>query len=285
MAALGLDGILLDGGADGFSLTTTADFLTLQTSSEAVDGLASSEGNLSRFRLGVEASRPVSLANGSSLLPSMEIGIRQDSGDVETGFGMELGAGLSWNHPQQGISADLTGRTLLSHAEEDFQEQGLALSFNWDPNPTDRGPSFSVSHSLGAATAGGLDALLNPTAIQVLNADPQRNGQHRFEATLAYGLPVFNNRLTMTPGIGLALASDTTFYRLLWALRPYADQPGHTAQDWHLSLEAERQETSTPDTPVEHSVGLNFSLAGGPADVVKASVLGAALVTVLSFLF
>ncbi|MYC50086.1 MAG: hypothetical protein F4X50_07380 [Synechococcus sp. SB0662_bin_14] len=259
MAALGLDGILLDGGADGFSLTTTADFLTLETTSEAVDGLASSQGNLSRFRLGLAATRPFHLSNGSSLLPSMEIGIRQDSGDVETGFGMELGAGLLWNHPQQGISADLKGRTLLSHAEEHFQEQGLALSFSWDPNPTDRGPSFSVSHSLGAATAGGLDALLNPTAIQVLNADPQRNGGQHFEATLAYGLPVFNNRLTMTPGIGLALASDTTSYRLLWALRPYADHTEHTAQDWQLSLEAERQQRSSTGVAVDHSLGINFS--------------------------
>ncbi|MYC49733.1 MAG: hypothetical protein F4X50_05490 [Synechococcus sp. SB0662_bin_14] len=255
---MGLDGILLDGGADGVSLTTTADFLTLETTSEAVDGLASSEGNLSRFRLGLAATRPFHLSNGSSLLPSMEIGIRQDSGDVETGFGMELGAGLLWNHPQQGISADLKGRTLLSHAEEHFQEQGLALSFSWDPNPTDRGPSFSVSHSLGAAAEGGLDALLNPVALDVLDADPQRNGAHHFEATLAYGLPAFGDRLTMTPGIGLALASDSRTYRLLWALKPYAPQPGHTAQDWQLSLEGQRQETSSADAAVDHSLGLRF---------------------------
>ncbi|MXW40833.1 MAG: hypothetical protein F4Z75_06810 [Synechococcus sp. SB0668_bin_15] len=63
----------------------------------------------------------------------------------------------------------------------------------------------------------------------------------------------------MTPGIGLALASDTISYRLLWALRPYADQPGHTAQDWHLSLEAERQQRSSTGVAVDHSLGINFS--------------------------
>ncbi|MXW40371.1 MAG: hypothetical protein F4Z75_04325 [Synechococcus sp. SB0668_bin_15] len=172
---------------------------------------------------------------------------------------MELGAGLSWNHPQQGISADLTGRTLLSHAEEDFQEQGLALSFNWDPDPTDRGPSFSVSHSLGTATDGGLDALLNPVAIQVLDAEPQRNGAQHFEATLAYGFPAFNNRLTLTPGLGLALASDSRNYTLLWALSPYSPHQGQPAQPWQLSLEGERQETSSTDAAVDHSLGLRFS--------------------------
>ncbi|MYC49333.1 MAG: hypothetical protein F4X50_03415 [Synechococcus sp. SB0662_bin_14] len=64
----------------------------------------------------------------------------------------------------------------------------------------------------------------------------------------------------MTPGIGLALASDTTSYRLLWALRPYAPQPGHTAEDWQLSLEGQRQKTSSADAAADHSLGLRFSL-------------------------
>ena len=55
MAAAGIDGVLLDGGNDGFSLSATADALTLKTTSEEVDGLASSEGSISRFRLGLEA--------------------------------------------------------------------------------------------------------------------------------------------------------------------------------------------------------------------------------------
>lgn len=35
-------------------------------------------------RLGLEAARPFPLANGASLVPSMEVGIRQHSGDAET---------------------------------------------------------------------------------------------------------------------------------------------------------------------------------------------------------
>ncbi|MXW40675.1 MAG: hypothetical protein F4Z75_05960 [Synechococcus sp. SB0668_bin_15] len=64
----------------------------------------------------------------------------------------------------------------------------------------------------------------------------------------------------MTPGIGLALASDTTSYRLLWSLRPYADHTEHTAQDWQLSLEGQRQQRSSTDPAVDHSLGINFSL-------------------------
>ena len=141
MAALGMDGLLFDGGNEGITLSATTDVLTLKTTSEEVDGLESSEGSLSRLRLGIEAVRPFPLSNGASLLPSLALGIRQDSGDAESGFGLDLGAGILWSDPERGISSALRGHTLLAHGEEDFQEQGLALSFSWEPTPSNRGPS------------------------------------------------------------------------------------------------------------------------------------------------
>ena len=256
MGAVGVDGLLLDGGAEGLSLTTTADALLVQTTSEAVAGLASSDANISRLRLGLEATRPVPLANGASLLPSLELGIRQDRGDAETGFGMELGAGLVWTDSGHGISAALKGRTLLTHTEEAFREQSLAVSFAWEPNPSNRGPSFSVSHAVGAAAEGGMDALLSPTAMETLDVTPSRH--HQFETKLAYGFPAFNDRLTLTPGLGWALSPDSRTYSLLWALAPYTQQP--QAEPWEISLEGERQEDNAGESAAEHSLKLRFSL-------------------------
>ena len=256
MGAVGVDGLLLDGGAEGLSLTTTADALLVQTTSEAVANLASSDAHISRLRLGLEATRPVPLANGASLLPSLELGIRQDRGDAETGFGMELGAGLAWTDPERGISADLKGRTLLTHTEEEFREQSLAVSFAWEPNPSNRGPSFSVSHAVGASAEGGMDALLSPTAMETLDVTPSRH--HQFETKLAYGFPAFNDRLTLTPGLGLALSPDSRTYSLLWALAPYTQQP--QAEPWEVSLEGERQEDNSADSSAEYSLKLRFSL-------------------------
>ena len=256
MTAVGIDGLLRDGGAEGLSLTTTADALTVQTTSEAVADLASSDANITRLRLGLEATRPVPLANGASLLPSLELGIRQDRGDAETGFGMELGAGLAWTDPERGISADLKGRTLLTHTDEAFQEQGLAVSFAWEPSPSNRGPSFSVSHAVGATAEGGMDALLSPTAMETLDVTPSRH--HQFETKLAYGFPAFNDRLTITPGLGWALSPDSRTYSLLWALAPYTQQS--QAEPWEISLEGERQEDNAADSSVEHSLKLRFSL-------------------------
>ena len=255
LGAVGMDGLLLDGGSEGVTLTTTADALFLKTTSEAVVGLASSEGNISRLRLGLEATRSFTLSNGASLSPSLEVGLRQDSGDAETGFGMDLGAGLSWSAPQQGITAAVKGRTLLSHGAEDFQDQGLALSFSWQPSPSNRGASLSLSHAVGLPADGGMAALLNPTAIEL--PDDASNGGEQFEARLAYGFPFYNNRLTLTPSVAAALSTNSRSYSLLWSVVPYGEQL--LGEPWELSLEGERQEHSSSST-VDHSLKLLFSL-------------------------
>ena len=255
MAAVGLDGVLLHGGSEGITLTTTADVLTLNASSAAVDGLESSEGSLSRLRLGIEATRPFPLSNGASLLPAMEMGIRQDGGDAETGFGLDLGAGILWSDPERGISGSLQGRTLLAHAEEDFQEQGLALSFSWQPNPDNRGPSLSIGHTIGATAEGGIDALLKPTTIEGLNTTPS-SGQ-RFAAEFAYGFHAYNN-ITLTPALALALSPTTSNYTLLWSLAPYAEQLHHD-EPWQLSLAGEWHQHNTTNPAVDHSLKLTFS--------------------------
>ena len=255
MAAVGLDGVLRDGGSEGITLTTTADVLTLKTTSAEVDGLESSEGSLSRRRVGLEAVRPFPLSNGASLLPSMALGIRHDSGDAEAGYGMDLGAAIRWQAPKQGISGELKGHTLLTHTEESLQEQGLALSFSWQPHPSNHGPSLSLSHAMGAIAAGDMDTLLHPTTMEGLDAEPG-NGQ-RLTAELAYGFPAHNDHITLTPAVALAFSPTSRNYSLLWSVAPYAEQL--QGEPWELSLTGQRQEQNTATAPVEHSLKLTFS--------------------------
>ncbi|MCY4054967.1 MAG: hypothetical protein OXF67_03690 [Cyanobacteria bacterium MAG CAR4_bin_6] len=86
-------------------------------------------------------------------------------------------------------------------------------------------------------------------------AGPGNNGQ-QFEAQLAYGFPTASNRLTLTPGLALALALDSRTYGLLWSVAPYSEQG--QGQPWQVALEGERQEYLS--SPAEHSLRLSFSL-------------------------
>ncbi|MCY4173279.1 MAG: hypothetical protein OXF25_04310, partial [Cyanobacteria bacterium MAG CAR3_bin_5] len=125
------------------------------------------------------------------------------------------------------------------------------------PNASNRGPSLSLGHTMGAGAAGGMDALLNPTVIQGVGGAAS-NGQ-RFKAEVAYGFPAANDRLTLTPGVALALSPDRRSYGLLWSLTPYSQQPGQT-EPWEIAMEGERQESNSPTSSVDHSLTLSFSL-------------------------
>ena len=171
LAAVGLEGVLLDGGAAGLTISSSADGLFLQTGSQKADGLAASKGDVSRLRLALEASRPFPLANHSSwLTPALELGLRQDSGDAETGFGLDLASSLRWLAPERGMAVAVKGRSLLSHgAEGEWRDQGLSASLSWDPTPSSRlGHSLSVSRTWGGSAAARLDALLSPEAFPSL---------------------------------------------------------------------------------------------------------------------
>ncbi|WP_161632587.1 hypothetical protein, partial [Candidatus Synechococcus spongiarum] len=162
-----------------------------------------------------------------------------------------------WNDPQRGIRGELKGHTLVTHMEEEFREQGLALSFAWEPSPTNRGPFLALGHTMGVTTAGSMDALLNPTVLE--GVDDASSGGQQFEAQLAYGFSAFSDRLTLTPGVAVALSPTGSTYGLVWSLAPYAPQPGETAP-WELSLEGEQQDTGSSASHPEHSLSLRFSL-------------------------
>ncbi|WP_161632568.1 hypothetical protein, partial [Candidatus Synechococcus spongiarum] len=140
--------------------------------------------------------------------------------------------------------------------DEEFREQGLAVSFAWDPSPSNRGPSLSMGHTMGASASGGMDALLNPVVLEGLAA-PGSSGQH-FEAQLAYGFPFHNDRLTLSPGVTVAFSPESRSYGLLWSLAPYSQQS--QTPPWEIALEGEREESNSATSPVDHSLGLRFSL-------------------------
>ena len=102
MAAAGARGALLEPGtAGGLMLAVVADALWTRTTSDETLGLAGAQADVTQLRLGVEGGWSVSLAGGE-LAPTVELGLRHDGGEAETGLGVELGGGLAWASPGLG---------------------------------------------------------------------------------------------------------------------------------------------------------------------------------------
>ena len=103
MGSLGVHRVLVDGGADGATLTAKSDAFAVRTSTDAVSGsagnLEASKADVTRVRFALEGARPVRLGESAVLTPSLELGVRHDGGDAETGFGVDIGAGLALFDP------------------------------------------------------------------------------------------------------------------------------------------------------------------------------------------
>ena len=254
MAELGLRGTVLapPPAGTGPTLAVTSDALWARTTSEQVqNGLAASNSAVTRLRLGLEGQWAVVLETLGQLTPTLAVGARHDGGDAETGFGVELGGGLAWTAPQFGLALNLEGRTLLTHRDEAFKDQGVAAAFTFDPDPTTpRGPSLTVRQDWGGQATGGVDALFA--------ADPltQRPGatatQSRWAAEAAWGFPAFGGHFTGNPHVGVGLAPGTRDYRLGWRL-----VPATPASALSLDLQATRRELDAAQP--EHTVGLELS--------------------------
>ena len=270
MAAAGLRGDLLAPPAEGSgpALAVTSDALWARTSSEKTHDLAASDSDVTRLRLGLEGSYRVALeslsragrgnggspgsGSGASLVPKLEVGARRDGGDAETGFGVELGAGLAWSDPALGLSLDLSGRTLLAHEDGELEDRGVSAALAFDPSPeTERGPSLSLRQDWGGQSAGGLDALFTPAPLE------DRTGSEpagRWALEAAFGFPAFGGRWTGSPHAGLGLATGARDYSLGWRLTPES----RNAPDLSFGLHATRRESDT-GAP-EHALGFEARL-------------------------
>ena len=89
-----------------FALAFKADALWVDTTSELLDcpagRLNASEAGVTRVRTALEGSRGFTLGGRLSLTPTIEVGLRRDGGDAETGAGMDVGGGLAFTDTARG---------------------------------------------------------------------------------------------------------------------------------------------------------------------------------------
>ena len=200
MSAFGARGKLASVG--GYDLAVKTDVLFVRTESEAAAGLAAADARTRRLRLTLEGSREVKLESGV-LTPSLEVGLRHDGGDAETGSGVELGGGLRWAG-LKGFAVEVRARGLLAHEERDYEEWGVSASLVLSPGEGGRGLTMRVGSAWGAAS-GGVERLWSQRALTGGSFDPDA----RLDAEVGYGLGAMRGLLTPYTGVALSEGGDT----------------------------------------------------------------------------
>ena len=221
MTAAGTRGELIAGGTNGFALAFKADALWVGTSIDGTDGpggrLNATDATVTRMRTGLEGSRAYTLARRLSLRPSVEVGLRHDGGDAETGAGMDIGGGLVVADARTGLAVDVRVRTLLVHQAAGFRERGIAVSFSYNPTPsTPLGFNARVAPSWGGEATSGADALWGRQTMAGMAHGGFAQG-NRLDGEVGYGLPV-GRRFVGTPRVGFGTSEYGRDYRVGYGL-------------------------------------------------------------------
>ena len=221
MAAAGTRGELVSGGAGGFALAFKTDALWVGTSIAGVDGpagrLKATDTAVTRIRTGLAGSRAYTLGGRLSLKPSVEVGLRHDGGDAETGAGMDVGGGLVVSDSSTGLAVDLRVRMLVMHQAEGFRERGMAVSLSYNPRPsTPLGLVARVAPSWGGQATSGAEALWGRETMGGMSPGGVASG-NRLDGEVGYGLPV-GSRFVGTPRVGFSTSEYGRDYRAGYGL-------------------------------------------------------------------
>ena len=205
----------------GFALAFKADALWVGAETELLDGAAgrlnASQAGVTRVRTALEGSRGFSVGGRVSLTPSVEVGLRQDGGDAETGTGMDVGGGLAFTDSVTGLSLDVRVRTLVVHQADGFTERGMSLSFGWDPTPSSPlGLTARVAPSWGRSAMGGAEALWRSQMAYGMGSHHMAGSGRQVDAEVGYGLPA--GRFVGTPSVGVGTSQYGRDYRLGYRL-------------------------------------------------------------------
>ena len=255
LGALGGRGALLQADeAGGLDLALRADAFYVETESEAVSNEGNTTGNASRVRLALEGSRAFRVGKGT-LTPGLELGLRHDGGDAETGTGVELGGRVSYTDPETGLGVEARVRALVAHEDSDYEEWGASGAVRLSPGKRGRGLSFSLTPTWGAASSG-VDRLWGARDARGLAPGTEFEAEQRLEGELGYGLSLFGDRFTGTPNAGFGFSEAARDWRIGWRLTSVVpNDPG-----FEVNLDATRKEAADSNERPRHGVMLRGAI-------------------------
>ncbi len=173
-----------------------------------VDGsgtLESTKLAASRQRLMLEGVHDRELASGAIFSPSLEVGMRNDGGDGETGTGLEAGGGLRYTDPALGLTLEGRARTLLSHGG-DYEESGVSGLVRIDAGTEGLGLALSLRPAWGR-TASGVHRLWETGTTGGTELADEAAG--RLNARVAYGIgAAWGGRGVLTPYTDVSLSGE-----------------------------------------------------------------------------
>ena len=209
VGAIGAHGtVLTPSEAAGFALAVRSDAFWVRMGSDAVrsalaGNLGATRADASRLRLTAAGSRAFPLGADDTLTPTLEVGVRHDGGDAETGTGLEVGAGL--RYAGDGITIEGAVRNLVAHEADGYEEWGVSGSVRVTPGGSGRGFSLTLAPAIGVAPSRA-ERLWSLDFARTLAGDADAEAGRRLDGEVGYGVGLPSTSAVLTPYTGVALA-------------------------------------------------------------------------------
>ncbi len=202
---------VLSDGAN--TLRVKAEAFVTNTEFEGTGGesvLGDMEVSVNRVRLALEAERKYTTATGAQVAPSLEAGMRYDGGDGEhTGSGVEVGGGINYQNPANGVTLETHVRGLFGHSGG-AEDWGIGGSARIESGAGGQGLALTLAPAYGN-TKSAIQKIWNQgTPDNTTN--PTTPLKARLDAKVGYG--TYTAGWLITPYTKLTLAPKAQTYRL-----------------------------------------------------------------------
>ena len=198
-------------------------------------------------RISVEASHRGEGSEERYFIPTLEVGVRNDGGDGETGNGLEIGGEVEYRATDLGLRVSVNGRWLAVHSGE-LEEWGVGGSVRFEPGArAGEGQGFwmSITPEWGEMRSRTRE-LWEAKIEEIERASEEREA--RLSGEVGYSLSL--GKASLTPSARVSLTNQ--------GYRSYRVGSGVVVGQFSLTLEGERR--STRSSSEEESVRLEGSL-------------------------
>ena len=235
---------ILEAGAHTLHLKMEALRTSLEV--EGSDQIAGLTVEARRLRLTLEGTHEYRLPGRTRLSSTIEMGMRHDGGDGRTGTGAEVGGGLRYANPTNGIALEGRGRALVVH-DGGYEDWGISAALLFKPRTDGRGLSFSLRPGYGN-TDSSTQKIWQQGLRGVRGGDQDYGTQ--MDVRLGYGQSASGSQGLLTPYSEMTLDSRSRSYRMgmSWELD----------SSFNLNLVGERHEDS--DDMINHAVLLKSTI-------------------------
>ena len=242
MGALGVRGTLRPSPRrEGLALAVRSDLLWVRTESDGVNAprrLAAARADARRLRLLLEGSRSFELESGATLTPRLEVGVRHDGAQGQTGTGVELAGAMRL--AGEGVVVEGSVRRIVVDDPVGHEAWEASGTIRVEPDRFGRGLALTLS-PIVVAGAMGRERLWSHRTVSALVGGSDVGPRARLDTHIGYGLrPSFAPGLLIPYG-GLSLAGGgarTWQAGLRW----------YVTRDIVVTLECERRERAGDDS-------------------------------------